>query len=211
MASPCASALSIASYLPTATRSLYQHKESATSFPDNDPDSDPDSDGNLFDKLQVGAKAAVAIGILFGIVFIVAFSMWYCCGCCGIRNQRRGMVPDGQRRIPSNDISAQPTGTVLPLHEIRSRSPQAMSPPPDPSPPSYDEVVSPRNRAPPGGMFLSRPVDEDGMIPDGKTPLSEIVFEDVVLDRPHTGGSSSQTFEQRHHGAGGNTQGHTNT
>jgi hypothetical protein len=122
------------------------------------------------------------------------------------------MTPDGARRIQSNAMPTESTGNILPLHNIESRSPSNAYPPPTNAlPPSYEETVSPRNQAPPAGMHFGQRVDDDGLIPDGKTPLSEIAFEDVVLDRPHTGGSSSQTFEQRHHGAGGDTRGHTNT
>jgi hypothetical protein len=202
---PFPSAVSIPDHFPSPTRSLSQYKESGTSFPDDDSG----SDGNLIDRMQIGAKAAVVIGMIFGVIFIIAFSMWFCCGCCGVRDKRRGMAPNGARRIPLN---TETTGTILPLHTIQSTDPSRQrSPPTNPSPPSYEEVVSPRNQAPPGGMLHSRPMEDDGMIADGKTPLSEIVFEDVVLDRPHTGESSSQTFEQRHHGAGGDTRGHTNT
>jgi hypothetical protein len=197
----------IPDYYPSQTRSLYQQKETATGLSDDDGD-----DGNLIDNLQMGAKAAVVIGLIFGIIFIVAFSMWFCCGCCGIRDKRGGLAPDGAQRTSSDAMPSGATGNILPLHNIQSRSPSNAYPPPvDPSPPSYEETVSPRNQAPPGGMQFGHRIDDDGIIPNGKTPLSEIGFEDVVLDRPHTGESSSQTFEQRHHGSGGNTRGHTNT
>ena len=54
--------------------------------------------------------------------------------------------------------------------------------------------------------------EEEGVISDGKTPLSTLSLEDVVLDTRMNAGGSSRDFERRHHGARiGNTTGHTNS
>lgn len=55
---------------------------------------------------------------------------------------------------------------------------------------------------------------EDGMIADGKTPLSEIPFEDVVLAPASSSSSTSsanQGFAAMHHTGMGDTRGHTNS
>ena len=83
----------------------------------------------------------------------------------------------------------------------------------------YAEVAPPEHQTVAGGIRdaneVQRVEDESAVVSDGKTPLSEIPFEDVVLERhaseSESSGSSSRGFEQRHHGIGGDTTGHTNT
>jgi hypothetical protein len=85
-------------------------------------------------------------------------------------------------------------------------------------PPQYAEVVPPQHQTIAGGITHVRE-EEEGVISDGKTPLSEIPFEDVVLDQPVSAGSgsgsgspsSAREFAMRHHGLGGDTRGHTNS
>jgi len=81
------------------------------------------------------------------------------------------------------------------------------------APPSYEEVVAPQHRRLAGGIpnINTTSEDDDAVVSDGKTPLSEIPFEDVMLDHVSSQSSGSRTFEQMHHGAGGDTRGHTNT
>jgi len=81
------------------------------------------------------------------------------------------------------------------------------------APPSYEEVVPPQHRRLAGGIPNTNTTSEedDAVVSDGKTPLSEIPFEDVVLDHVSSHGSGSRTFDQMHHGAGGDTRGHTNS
>lgn len=83
----------------------------------------------------------------------------------------------------------------------------------------YAEVAPPEHQTVAGGMRdaneVQRIEEESAVVSDGKTPLSEIPFEDVVLERhvseSESSGSSSRGFEARHHGMGGDTRGHTNT
>ena len=83
----------------------------------------------------------------------------------------------------------------------------------------YAEVAPPEHQTVAGGMRdaneLRRIEEEAAVVSDGKTPLSEIPFEDVVLERQvsesESSGSSNRGFETRHHGMGGDTRGHTNT
>jgi hypothetical protein len=82
--------------------------------------------------------------------------------------------------------------------------------PGDAPPPQYQEAVPPRHQTIAGGITHVRE-EEEGVISDGKTPLSEIPFEDVVLSSASSESSSARDFGQRHHGGGGNTYGHTNS
>jgi len=84
------------------------------------------------------------------------------------------------------------------------------------APPVYEEVAPPQHQTLARGLRSAEEVQreevEEAVVSDGKTPLSEIPFEDVVLERhPSESESSSRGFEQRHHGMGGDTRGHTNT
>jgi hypothetical protein len=79
----------------------------------------------------------------------------------------------------------------------------------DAPPPQYAEVVPPRHTRIAGGVTNVRE-EEEGVISDGKTPLSEIPFEDVVLSSASSS-NSARDFGRVHHGAGGNTFGHTNS
>lgn len=98
------------------------------------------------------------------------------------------------------------------------------------APPSYEEVVPPSHQRLAGGMVqrghngisVASPVDEEdgaGMVADGKMPLSEMPFEDVVVERQRndSGVSSAANFEEggrnfhdRHAMQGGDTTGHSN-
>jgi hypothetical protein len=85
----------------------------------------------------------------------------------------------------------------------------------DAPPPSYEEVVAPHLRVATGPPRLVVGGEtEDGVVADGKTPLSEIPFEDVALE-PSTSTSSTssanQAFEAMHHNGVGDTRGHTNS
>jgi hypothetical protein len=76
--------------------------------------------------------------------------------------------------------------------------------------------VPPQHQTVEGGITHVRD-EEEGVISDGKTPLSEIPFEDVRLEEVESSsgsGSSSSanaTFGERHHAMGGDTRGHTNS
>ncbi|KAK0107238.1 hypothetical protein ONS95_003940 [Cadophora gregata] len=166
--------------------------------PSGYPGSD-DGNDSLFERLENGTKAAVGVAITIGVIVIVALSVWYCCGCCGLRARRRKRR-EGSR---AQDISSQPPvplNTMSPSH----------APPAGDAPPQYEEAVPPQHQHIAGGARHVRQEEDDAVISDGKTPLSEIPFEDVVLDHSPSEGSS-RSFSERHHGLGGDTRGHTNT
>jgi len=84
-------------------------------------------------------------------------------------------------------------------------------------------VVPPQHQTLAGGIAPVRtsvpPGEEFNVVADGKTPLSEIPFEDVdlgtALTQPSSSssasGSGSRTFEETHHTGIGDTRGHTNS
>lgn len=104
----------------------------------------------------------------------------------------------------------------------------------DVPPPQYEEHVPPAHQRLAGGMArrgdqmqIQPMVEEDdgmGVVADGKTPLSEIPFEDVVLTPTNgsqasgsaspspSGSEGGRDFGERHAmgNGGGNTYGHTN-
>lgn len=178
--------------------------------PNIDP-SDDNGDGP-FDGMGRGVKEGVIVLILMGVAAIVFASVWFCCG--------------GKKRWAKRK-AARREATGLPLHSITSQSQEQSREPPQPvtqpvaqpvedlPPPSYEEVVPAQHQRLAGGLPL-RDEEEDGMVVDGKTPLSEIPFEDVVLDHSPTGSSSSassanQAFSARHHNQYGDTRGHSNS
>jgi len=169
-----------------------------------------DGHGNFWRGLAHGAQIGIILVIIISIFCIVLFSMWFCCGCCGGRCcGKRKRLPTGEQNrggLPLHNISAP---------ERRGRADdRAMDL--DPPPPQYEETVPPQHQTIAGGITHVRE-EEEGVISDGKTPLSEIPFEDVVLDHTSSAGSgsgspsSAREFASRHHGLGGDTRGHTNS
>jgi len=161
-----------------------------------------DDDDGIFDGLEHGAKAGVGIAITIGVIIIVVMSVWFCCGCCGLRIRRKKRR-EGLRAPPIDTQRQVPLATI---------TPGPAPPPTSDAPPQYEEAVPPRHQHIAGGARhgVEEHEEEAGVISDGKTPLSEIAFEDVVLDHSPSEGSS-RSFGERHHGIGGDTRGHTNT
>lgn len=169
---------------------------------------------NVWGDLASGAKVAIVI-VVVGVILIVLASIWCCCGCCigGRRGGRKRHTPPGQENrgdLPLSTISGA---------ETRGRQDNRGLPVDgDLPPPQYEETVPHQHQTIAGGITHVRE-EEEGVISDGKTPLSEIPFEDVVLDHPVSAGSgsgsgspsSAREFATRHHGLGGDTRGHTNS
>lgn len=76
----------------------------------------------------------------------------------------------------------------------------------DGAPPRYEEVVH-AGIAP---VVLRTNDEEDSVVADGKTPLSEIPFEEVSNVGSQSSGSASRSFAEVHHDGLGDTRGHTN-
>ena len=73
------------------------------------------------------------------------------------------------------------------------------------APPKYEEVAPPQHQSIAGRISVdSREQEESGMVADGKTPLSEIPFEDVMLNYVHSG-SSCQPISMGHQQVGDRT------
>ncbi|KAE9378178.1 hypothetical protein N431DRAFT_435344 [Stipitochalara longipes BDJ] len=166
---------------------------------------------NIWEELAAGARIAIVI-VIVAIVLIVLALAYFCCGCCGGRRcgKRRRTPPEQQNR---SDVPLSP----MPAAERRGR-PDERAIDGDLPPPQYEETVPHQHQRIAGGITHVRE-EEEGVISDGKTPLSEIPFEDVVLDHPVSAGSgsgsgspsSAREFAMRHHGLGGDTRGHTNS
>ena len=198
---------------PTTQKWHHKAKETETSTPTYGsppstspitPDASASAESQmLWDKVTHGAKVAIVLAAILGVIFVIVFSMWFCCNCCGLRKKRRA-----QERAAENG--------VLPMHTMQDRGVDEAATtgrPDGDAPPSYEEVVPPQHRRLAGGIPNTSTTSEedDAMVSDGKTPLSEIPFEDVVLDHVSSQSSGNRTFDQMHHGAGGDTRGHTNT
>jgi len=210
-------------YMAPAAQS-YPTTPPFSSIPDSQAD---DGDDGPFDGMRHGAKAGVIAIMLLGILAIVLVSIWFCCG--------------GKSRWARRKAARE--GAPLPLHTISNQPQEQSRGPPQPAaqtasdqpasdqyargqptgyqrggelpPPSYEEAVPAQHQRLAGGL-PTRDDEEDGMVVDGKTPLSEIPFEDVVLDHSPSGSSSSansanQSFSARHHNQHGDTSGHTNS
>lgn len=189
---------------------------SATTNPDNTTPpptaflSGDNNNDNAWQRMGQGVKGGIIVAMIIGIVAIICVSIWYCCG--GKNKWRRKHQASGH------------AGGVLPLHVRRNRSvrngnggqQEGQASPPtqlggDAPPPRYEEVVPPQHHTLAGGMAHVRQEEEDGVVADGKMPLSEIPFEDVVLDHTTSESASSQSFASMHHNGMGDTRGHTNT
>lgn len=154
-----------------------------------------------WERWDGGVKGGVMAAAVVVALIIIALGIWFCCG--------------GKRKWRS--ATKQEDGTTLPLHTVirncsfrnRPQEQQAAAGG-DAPPPRYEEVVPNQHQRLAGGIAHATEED-DGVVADGKTPLSEIPFEDVVLDSTPSESSSSRSFAERHHHGPGNTTGHTNS
>jgi hypothetical protein len=170
---------------------------------------------NFWEALAGGARIGVVCVVVFGILCLVLFSAWFCCGCChGRRCGRRRSRPATQEN--RGDLPLSIMGGAE-----RSGRPGEGGVDADPPPPQYAEAVPPQHQTIEGGITHVREEreEEEGIISDGKTPLSEIPFEDIALGHPVSAGSgsgsgspsSAREFALRHHAQEGDTRGHTNS
>jgi hypothetical protein len=163
-----------------------------------------------WDDMGHGTHVGVVCSIIFGIFLIIAFSFWFCCGGRAWWSKRHESNPPDAGVLPLYTV---PNGrnTQAAVHRAEEGGPDA--------PPTYAEVAPPEHQTVAGGIRdaneMQRIEEESAVVSDGKTPLSEIPFEDVVLERhpseSESSGSSNRGFAQIHHGMGGDTTGHTNT
>jgi hypothetical protein len=168
----------------------------------------------VWGRMAQGAHVGVIVSIVFGVLLIILFSIWFCCG-------GRALWSSHQHRHEQSTEAGE-----LPLYTVRGgRNTQPGVHRPEQgggdAPPIYAEVPPPEHQTVAGGIRgeseVQRLEDEAAVVSDGKTPLSEIPFEDVVLERHPSASessgsaSASRMFHQTHHGIGGDTTGHTNT
>lgn len=79
--------------------------------PTSDATLQNDHNNDFLDRLEGGTKAAMGVGITAGVVIIIVLSVWYCCGCCGLRARRRKRL-EGQRAPPINQQRPVPLRTM---------------------------------------------------------------------------------------------------
>jgi hypothetical protein len=162
-------------------------------------------DDRSWNGLSHGHKIATIVGIIIAVALIL-FAGWYCCGGGRAKRRRQAMGSAAPPQDYANQTPAVPLQTVPVAHVANHHGPM----PGDPPPPLYQEAVPPRHQRIAGGITHVRQ-EEEGIISDGKTPLSEIPFEDVVISSSSSESSSARDFGQVHHAGGGNTYGHTNS
>jgi hypothetical protein len=218
---------------------VVQHGSSPTTTPPmNTP---PPPDGGLLNPWgHMGGFAhnAIIVCAIIGVMAIIFCCAWFCCGCCGLRKRRRQRQRPPLPHAASSRDAILPMHTIpSPTSPNRARTQNRLSSrlhnnrfsrslhtpyshggaaggPGGDAPPSYEEIVPPQHVRLAGGVRREPEVEaEDGMVADGKTPLSEIPFEDVVLD--HTMSASSESsargFAAQNHARWGDTTGHTNS
>ncbi|RFU28529.1 hypothetical protein B7463_g7821, partial [Scytalidium lignicola] len=187
----------------------------------------PDSvgDGSVWERISTGARVAIVIAVIIAVLLIVILSIIFCCGCCCGRSPfatigRRNIAEEtGRGDVPLENVPADGTNGAVaasdaPAQRRRSRRRRTRD-----APPSYEEAVPPTHQQLAVGEPISPVVEEDAsnMVVDGKTPLSEIPFEDVdanALREPSSSASASSSSEARsfhevHHAGPGDTTGHT--
>lgn len=218
-------------YPGTATSSTTPVRNGPIPTPSSVQDPPPGPDGP-WGKMGGYAHNAIIVCAIIGVIMIIFCSIWFCCGCCGLRK-----TSHRQRQRPPLPHAGSSRDTILPMHTIQSPAPAIQNrlssrlhsnrfsrshnnPYPQAgglggdAPPSYEEVVPPEHVRLAGGMRRNPEMEaEDGMVADGKTPLSEIPFEDVVLDQTMSGSSESSArgFAAQNHTRWGDTTGHTNS
>lgn len=191
----------------TTTGTQGQVSSTAVNMPDNYNYPPNDNSPHAWYGITVGHKIAIIVGTLVFIA-VLFFGLWW--WCFGGREKQR------QRRMNSQGLPLQnqlpplpppvPLDTLSSAHSSQRHGLVAGEMPP----PQYEEAVPPRHQTIAGGITHVRQ-EEEGIISDGKTPLSEIPFEDVVITSTRSESSSSRNFEQAHRVGGGNTSGHTNS
>ncbi|KAH8782438.1 hypothetical protein BGZ57DRAFT_238624 [Hyaloscypha finlandica] len=204
----------------TLTTSTSLNKEQATTiFTTSSSYSSPTSgpyidthNQNDWGGLPSGVKIGICVVVVGIVIIIVLASIWCCCGCCiGGRRCGKKQIPPEQGSRGDLPLSTMPGAERRGRQDDRAVDG-------DLPPPQYEETAPHQHQTIAGGIAHVRE-EEEGVISDGKTPLSEIPFEDVVLDHPVSAGSASgsgspssaREFATRHHGLGGDTRGHTNS
>jgi hypothetical protein len=192
----------------TVTSTTNPFQTAPTSQPTDNLLNNADDAG--FDHLAHGVKAAVFVMIVFAVIVCIGAYFFY-----RRRYRQRQQIQNRNgdiRRGYGDPVNGE---RGLPLHNLQT--PPAVHMEGEDSPPQYAEVVPPQHQRIAGGITNVRE-EEEGIISDGKTPLSEIAFEDVVLERTGSDASGSGSSSRspggefgRHHGMGGDTSGHTNS
>lgn len=94
----------------------------------------------------------------------------------------------------------------LPLHTSPSRPRREGIEDREAAPPIYEEALPPQHETVVGGITYDG--EGEGVVADGKTPLSEILLEDALLHH-NPSESPSRASEERYHGGGEDLRGRT--
>jgi hypothetical protein len=164
------------------------------------------------------AHIGVIISIILAILVIALLSFYFCCGGRAWWSHHHSTAAPPSAINP--DLDALPLYHFPGTQTLSRRSADEGRGMSD-APPLYAEVAPPEHQTLARGTRRSEEEQrqEAAVVSDGKTPLSEIQFEDVdvhlVLERARSeasgSGNSSRDFEATHHGMGGDTWGHVNT
>jgi hypothetical protein len=171
------------------------------------------SDSKPWDHLGENTHHGIIAGGIIGALIVICVSIW---ALRERRRRRHAALSLEAGTLPLYNLPAQPN-IAHPATDGQRGAPENLAvsaPGGDAPPPTYEEVVPPHLRVATGPQMPHEREAEDGMIADGKTPLSEIPFEDVVLEPASSSSSSSsanQAFAAMHHNGMGDTRGHTNS
>lgn len=198
---PPTSAQSSPTSTSTSSKSTTSSQVSTTVARAAGPTQSPEP--NPWNHMGVTTHHAIIASGIIGLVVAVGLLFWFLC-----YRRRRAQAPP----------SGSPPG-MLPLYNLHAHPGQATGTgrrvPGADAPPSYEEVVPPHLRVATGPPRVFHAAEgDDGVVADGKMPLSEIPFEDIVLEPSSSSSSASsanQNFESVHHNGIGDTRGHTNT
>lgn len=122
-----------------------------------------------------GAQSGIIVAIVIAIVAIIILSFWIFYG----RKTRR-------KKISNREIEVLPLQATHRSHSNYNRPTTEHMPVTggDAPPPRYDQMVPPQHQRLAGGMSPFGE-EEAGIVANGKTPLSEISFENVVFVHTH--------------------------
>ncbi|KAH8820875.1 hypothetical protein F5884DRAFT_745214 [Xylogone sp. PMI_703] len=184
--------------------------------------------GSVWERISTGAKVAIIIAIILGVIVIVIFSLLFCCGCCCWKSPlssvgRRNIAEETGRAVPLENVAPDTTHAGITPVEAPAQRRLSLRRRPRDAPPSYEEAVPASHQQLAIGEPISPVPEEDAsnIVVDGKTPLSEIPFEDVdvnALGGPSSSASASSAavsasevrlFHDAHHNQAGDTTGHT--
>jgi hypothetical protein len=195
----------------------------------NSPVLSQNSNSNPWDHLGGISHHAIIACTVIGVILVICSIIWF------LKTRRSMKVQPSLSGIepgtlPLHDLHTRPNGAgplgvaqrVASSRRVTQGGPGMITrgdpgvraPARDEPPPTYKEEMPPLLRLR-GELWTPYEVGlEHGMLADGKIPLSEIPFEDVMLEQASSCSSTrsaNQAFAAIHHNGTGDTRGHTNS